>query len=196
MRGIVDIDNVVSDWVGWVIRCQSEKEPPQQKGVNSGLLEEMWPDADWKKIVADPKGYSEAFPIPGARDCLWQLSIDPDIRFDYISAAPEETEDIRRGWFESNMMPITRGTSLIHLGGSENKIAYINEFGGEHYDFIIDDHLYYLDAALFAGIPLRLVYNYKWNQDDGDNHIRIYNWKDALSKILLYKHKLYKEIAP
>ena len=99
MKGIIDLDNVVSNWAGWVFSQQ--EEVPKAVGLRSGKLEEMWPDLTDEmvdKIVQDVRGYIDAEPIPGAFESLWNLVEGEEISLLYLSAAPLDAVDARRLW--------------------------------------------------------------------------------------------------
>ena len=185
MKGIIDLDNVVSNWAGWVFSQQ--EEVPKTAGLRSGKLEEMWPDLTDEmvdEIVQDVRGYIDAEPMPGALDGLWDLVSGEDIEILYLSAAPLEAFDARALWLRKHGFPYREDEGvidLIHIGDSASKVDWIMVYG-EEYDFIIDDSLSHLDAALIANIPLRLTYNCPWNEGD-ENHDRAYSWAEAVRKI-------------
>jgi hypothetical protein len=185
VKGLIDLDNVVSAWISWVMSKQTEA--PERKGLQSGKLQDMWPDLtdeDVDRIVQDIRGYTKAELISGASKGLWTLAYNPDIEFIYLSAAPEDAVDGRRQWMLEQGLPISEMNGilqLIHLDTSEGKVDWIMDRGCA-YDFILDDGLAYLDAALMASIPLRMAYDYPWNTDDG-NHDRVFNWQEAVEKI-------------
>ena len=185
MKGIIDLDNVVSDWAGWVFSQQTEI--PKANGLRSGRLKDMWPtitDDDVIRIVSDVRGYGDPNPIPGAHDGLWTLADAPDVELFYLSAAPTDALDARIRWLKRYGFPYAKEDSilgLLHLDNSENKISWIMEHGKE-YGFIIDDMLSHLDAALLAGIPLRMVFAQSWNEED-ENHTRVYSWAEAVTRV-------------
>ncbi len=185
VKGLIDLDNVVSAWIPWVLSQQTEI--PKAEGLRSGSLQDMWPDLTDEgvdRLVQDIRGYTTVDMVSGASEGLWKLVYDPDIDFIYLSAAPESAVEGRRLWLIKHGLPISTGNgvlSLIHLGSSEEKVNWIMDHGCD-YDFILDDGLAYLDAALMASIPLRLVFNCLWNEDDG-NHERVFSWQEAVEKI-------------
>ena len=186
VKGLIDLDNVVSNWISWVISKQSEA--PERKGLRSGKLQDMWPDLtdeEVDQIVQDIRGYTKAEPISGASDGLWNLAYAPEIEFIYLSAAPESAVEGRYQWLIKQGLPISEENGvlrlLLHLDDSKGKVDWIMDHGCG-YDFILDDGLAYLDAALMANIPLRIAYDYPWNKDDG-NHERVFSWQEAVEKI-------------
>jgi len=180
-KGIVDLDNVVSEWLDWVMSQQ--KSVPKLTGLRSGRLDEMW-DLTEKEVidlVDDLRGYTDAEVVPGAYEGLWRLYHHPDVDFIYLSAAPKHALQGRVEWLERHGLP---WSSLTHLGKSGAKINWLMDHGSD-YDFIIDDSLDHLDAALFAGIPLRMAFHRPWNQqENGENHIRVDSWRQAIGLIL------------
>jgi 5'(3')-deoxyribonucleotidase len=185
VKGLIDLDNVVSDWISWVMSKQTEI--PKMEGLRSGKLQDMWPgltDEDVDRIVQDIRGYTKAELISGASNGLWALAYEPDIDFIYLSAAPKSAVDGRRQWMLEQGLPISEMNGvlhLLHLDDSKGKVDWIMDHGCE-YDFILDDGLAYLDAALMADIPLRIAYDHPWNKDDG-NHERVFSWLEAVEKI-------------
>jgi hypothetical protein len=185
VKGIVDLDNVVNDWMGWVMSQQTEV--PKTAGLRSGKLEEMWPDLDDEgvdRIVEDVRGYIDSDLVPGAYDGLWSLLNTTGLKLMYVSAAPVDVEDARRVWFRKHGLPLEHENvlGLIHVGGSTEKTNWIMEYGCA-YSFILDDSLSYLDAALLAEIPFRMAFNHPWNEFD-ENHDRVYSWAQVLPKLL------------
>jgi len=186
VKGLIDLDNVVSDWFSWVLSRQTEA--PKTEGLRSGKLQDMWPDLtdeDVDRIVQDIRGYTKVELISGASNGLWTLAYDPDITFMYLSAAPKSTTEGRRQWMLEQGLPISEMNGilrLIHLDTSEEKVDWIMDHGCA-YDFILDDGLACLDAALMANIPLRLMYNISWNETENGNHERIFGWQEAVEKI-------------
>ncbi len=181
IRGIIDLDNTVSEWFAWVMEQQGEI--PKLAGLRSGRLEEMWDNLTPKRIdeiVQDLRGYTEVSVVPGAYAGLWRLWHDPQVEFIYVSAAPKAIAEGRESWLRRNSLPTP--LPMIHLDGSANKVDWIHEHG-EGYDFILDDGLDYLDAALFAGIELRMAYHRPWNQQEQGNHVRVHNWTKVVSLI-------------
>ncbi|KKL20083.1 hypothetical protein LCGC14_2458990, partial [marine sediment metagenome] len=139
------------------------------------------------EIVQDLRGYTEVDVVPGAYLGIWNLWRNPRVEFLYVSAAPEHAVEGRHQWLQENYLPTPQPGQLIHLGTSAEKVDWIHEYG-EQYDFIIDDTLDHLDAALFAGIDLRMAYHRPWNQQDEDNHIRVHTWKEIISLIHEQSH--------
>jgi len=178
-HGLIDLDNVVSDWAGWVFRQQGEI--PKSAGLMSGRLQDMWPvltEADVTRIVEDVRGYSDVLLVPTAYSGLWDLLRQPNVSFLYLSAAPFTALDARRDWLQRQHLPTPEMEGVLgikHLDHMENKTSWIMEHGCA-FDFIVDDHLIYLDAALFSGIPLRMVYDKTWNQGRGEEHLRVRSW--------------------
>jgi len=189
MKGIIDLDNVVSDWAGWVFSQQ--KEIPKTAGLRSGRLQDMWPgltDKDVDCLVCDVRGYSDARPVPGALDVLWRLVEDPEIKLLYLSAAPINTIRVRRTWLRKHGFPYTQKhgiIDLIHTGSSTVKVNWIVNHGCG-FDFIIDDSLSHLDAALISNVSLRIAFDRPWNAGD-KKHDRAYSWYQILSKIRVLK---------
>ena len=187
LRGIIDLDNVVSEWFLWVMEQQDEV--PKLAGLRSGRLSEMWDltREQVDEIVQDLRGYTEVDVVPGAYLGVWNLWRNPRVEFLYVSAAPEHAVEGRYQWLQENYLPTPQPGQLIHLGTSAEKVDWIHEYG-EQYDFIVDDALSHLDAALFAGIDLRMAYHRPWNQQDEDNHIRVHTWKEVISLIHEQSH--------
>ncbi len=81
IRGIVDLDNVVSEWFLWVM--EQRDEVPKFSGLRSGRLEEMWDltEEQVDEIVQDLRGYTEVDVVPGAYVGLWRLWHDPQVEF-------------------------------------------------------------------------------------------------------------------
>ena len=187
VKGLIDLDNVVSDWISWVLSEQTEA--PKAEGLRSGRLQDMWSeltDEDVDRIVQDIRGYTKAELVPGASKGLWSLAYNPDIDFIYLSAAPKSAIEGRRQWLIKQGLPISEENGilqLLHLDDSKGKVDWIMDHGCG-YDFILDDGLAYLDAALMANIPLRMAYDHPWNKDDG-NHDRVFSWEEAVEKIQL-----------
>ena len=186
VKGLIDLDNVVSNWIFWVMSRHTEM--PTMKGLRSGKLQDMWPDLtdeDVDRIVQDIRGYTKAELIPGASKGLWALAYDSDIEFIYLSAAPKSAVEGRYQWLLKHGLPISEENGilrLLHCDNSEEKVDWIMQ-NGCAYDFILDDGLVYLDAALMANIPLRIAYNCPWNELDDGNHDRVFNWQEAVEKI-------------
>ena len=162
IKGLVDLDNVVSNWRDWVF--EQMKEDPTPEGLLAGNLRKMWPEMteeEETEIVADLRGYTEAQEIPGA----WRVRVLTQglkVEVFYLSAAPVDAQEGRREWLKRNNLP-TPGDlgvlELLHVGSGDAKVDWIMEHGSD-YDFIVDDSLHYLDAAWNAGIPLRMIYDY------------------------------------
>ncbi len=186
LQGIIDLDNTVSEWFLWVMEQQSEV--PKFSGLRSGRLSEMWDltPEQVTDIVQDLRGYTEADVVPGAFMGLWKLWYDPQVEFIYVSAAPKAAVEGRQQWLRENSLPIP--SPLIHLGTSAEKVDWLYTHG-EKFDFILDDGLGHLDAALFAGIDLRMAFRRPWNRQDKDNHIRVHTWEKAVSLIQIHAQK-------
>lgn len=184
--GIIDLDNTVSEWLAWIMKQQGSV--PKLSGLRSGRLEEMWDLTDQQvdDLVQDLRGYTEVDVIPGAYEGLWKLWHDPQIEFIYVSAAPKNAIEGRYQWLQQNYLPIHQ-VELIHLGTSLDKVDWIHKYG-KGYDFIVDDSLDHLDAALFAGVELRIAFHRPWNQQDEDNHHRVHNWKQVVNLIHQQTH--------
>jgi 5'(3')-deoxyribonucleotidase len=186
IRGLIDLDNVVSNWLGWVM-LQVNKIP-KAEGLISGRLEEMWPELTEEEVhqlVYDPRGYTEPEMIFGADTVLWRMARDPRIQIMYLSAAPDgESFKGRKDWMSRIGFPMSKENGvldLIHVNGSENKVQWIMN-QGEGYSFIVDDHLSYLDAALLSGIKHRYVFDNLWNRNDG-NHQRVRSWQELWTRL-------------
>jgi hypothetical protein len=181
IQGIIDLDNVVSEWLFWVMEQQSEV--PKLAGLRSGRLDEMWDLTDQQvdDIVQDLRGYTEADVVPGAYEGLWTLWHDPRVDFIYVSASPKAATAGRHQWFQRNYLPIDEHR-LIQLGNGADKEDWIHDHG-ETYDFILDDFLAPLDAALLAGIELRMAFHRPWNVQEEENHQRVHNWKQVVDLI-------------
>lgn len=179
--GLVDCDNTLSDWVGWVGK-RLDRDPINP---NAFTLEEMYGLSSDQalKLVMDPAGYSSTRlrPIPHssrvlnnlyeAGYCLW-----------YISAAPIAWVTHRRIWMGRNKFPLIENghpnTMLLHLDNRANKIEWILEHGREAW-FIIDDQIDYLDAAATAGIPNRFLLNALHNLNIFTmDHTRVSKWSE------------------
>ncbi len=180
IRGIIDLDNTVSEWFAWVM--EQQVEIPKMAGLRSGRLVEMWDITPERidEIVQDLRGYTEVDVVPGAATGLWRLWHNPEVEFIYVSAAPKAIAKGREYWLWKNSLPAP--LPMLHLGTSANKVDWIHEHG-EEYDFILDDSLDHLDAALFAGIELRMAYHRPWNQQEVGNHVRVHNWMKVVSLI-------------
>ncbi len=181
IKGIIDLDNVVSEWLAWVMKQQSVV--PKLAGLRSGRLDEMWDLTDQQvdDLVQDLRGYTEADVVPGAYEGLWKLWHDPQVDFTYVSASPKAARAGRYQWFQRNYLPIDEHR-LIHLGNSASKVDWIHDHS-EAYDFILDDFLAPLDAALLAGIELRMAFHRPWNEQENGNHVRVHNWKQVVDLI-------------
>lgn len=181
IKGIIDLDNVVSEWLAWVMKQQSEV--PKLAGLRSGRLEEMWDLTDQQvdDIVQDLRGYTEADVVPGAYEGLWTLWHDPRVDFIYVSASPKAAKAGRYQWFQRNYLPIDEHR-LILLGNGADKEDWIHNHS-ESYGFILDDFLAPLDAALLAGIETRMLFNRPWNSEDDENHIRVHSWAEIVSLV-------------
>ncbi len=181
-RGLIDIDNVVSEWLRWVMEQQDEI--PKLAGLRSGRLSEMWDltEEEVDQIVQDIRGYTEVALVPGALNGLWLFYMDPTIEFTYLSAAPVEARSGRYQWMQEQSLPDVGIDQVIHVGTSEEKTAHILELG-EDYDFIIDDFLSALDTGLLAGIETRIIFDRPWNSEDEENHIRVQSWAEIVSVV-------------
>lgn len=191
IRGIFDLDDVVSDWSAWY--TEQIGSMPSLEGLRSGRLRDRWPDIpveQLEKLVADRKGYIESSPMKDAVESLRELLGVPEIEISYVSAAIQEAEEDRRNWMRKHDISTDSHPQvalLLHVGtmeepgyGEEKKI-WIEEYGAE-YDFIIDDQIKYLDAAWTVGIEHRYAFFQLWNADD-QNHTPVYGWKDFLRRL-------------
>ena len=189
IRGIIDLDDVVSDWMSWYVDQMGIM--PNLKGLRTGQLTDMYPDVpveELEKLVADRRGYQDTLPIENAPESLRELLRCPNVHILYLSAAFLHAEDARRLWMEINNIPLDHPQveGLMHLSipekpVGEDKVQWIEENGSE-YDFIIDDHLKYLDAAWIAGIEHRYAFFQPWNAED-ENHQIVFGWEDFLEKL-------------
>jgi hypothetical protein len=189
IRGIIDLDNVVSDWMTWYI--EQIGSMPALTGLRTGKLTDMYPDIpveELEKLVADRRGYQDTLPVENAPKSLRELLRYPNVRILYLSAAFLHAEDARRLWMEINNIPLDHPQveGLLHLSTpekpvGEDKVRWIEE-NGSKYDFILDDALHYLDAAWIAGIEYRYAFFQPWNSED-ENHQIVFGWKDFLEKL-------------
>ncbi|HEC65279.1 MAG TPA: hypothetical protein ENI23_08295 [bacterium] len=191
VRGIIDLDNVVSDWLDWYINQIGMM--PTMNGLQTGQLTDMYPDVpveELEKLVADRRGYSKARPVKGAVNSLRELLGVPGIELSYVSAAIVEAEEDRRNWMRKHDISTDSHPQvalLLHVGTmeepghGEEKKAWIEEHGAD-YDFIIDDQLKYLDAAWTVGIEYRYAFFQLWNAED-ENHTTVFGWEDFLDKL-------------
>lgn len=191
VRGIIDFDDVVSDWSGWY--TEQIGMMPSIRGLRSGRLQDRWPDVpveQLEKLVADRRGYSEALPVKGAVTSLRELLGVPGIELSYVSAAIAEAEEDRRNWMRKHDISTDSHPQValvLHVGTmeepgyGEEKKEWIEEHG-PGYDFIIDDQLKYLDAAWTIGIEHRYAFFQLWNAED-ENHTTVFGWKDFLERL-------------
>lgn len=190
IRGIIDLDNVVSDWLGWYIR--QIDVIPTAEGLRTGAIKDMYPHIPvetLEKLIADHRGYADTIPVDYAAESLRELLKASNVRIFYLSAATSGAENARRIWMEMHEIPIDHPQveGLLHtrtsedIGHEQEKVEWIEDHGSE-YDFIVDDQLVFLDAAWTAGIEHRYAFFHLWNSEDV-NHIPVYGWTDLLDRL-------------
>lgn len=192
IRGIIDLDNVVSDWLGWYI--EQIGIDPESEGLRTGKLTDMYPDIHvdtLEKLVADRRGYTDTIPVEYAPYSLRELLKVDNVRIFYLSAAVSSAENARRLWMEMHGVPLNHPQveGLLHArtsdeepGHEHEKIEWIEKHGAE-YDFIVDDNLAFLDAAWTVGIEYRYSFFQYWNSEDV-NHTTVYGWPDLLNNLI------------
>jgi hypothetical protein len=180
-KGIVDLDNCVSDWVGWVAKTHGM--PVVDPDAYS--VEEMFgmSKKEAARFVSLPGGYgSDSLrKIPHASAVL--NAINKTYFISYLSAAPKEFLDRRMLWMIQEGYPLGRNASIRHTGDQEEKIERILEKDSDA-SFIVDDVPVYLHAAYVAGVPLRFLYTQPHNRRyintyvDGFDFIRVFGWHE------------------
>lgn len=183
-RGLIDIDNTLSDWVGWI----GDKLGKKPLNPFAARVEDMYgvSEEEATKLVNDPGGYSSKRlrAIPNASQVLSELCLEHGYGLDYVSAAPVEWYENRRTWMIRNGFPLPEtgfpGNTLTHLGSFEKKIDWILE-NGRGYVFAIDDQVKYLDSCRTVGITIRFLLSALHNIHDQDApHLRIKSWHEVL----------------
>ena len=154
LRVLIDLDGVVRDFVGSLIRVYNRVHPEHDiQAVNSRRLEDFFPIGPAIYKFMEP-GFAEeiienALPLPGALEALRQWKNEYEIVI--VTSQPENIRALTYSWIGKHDLP----TNEVHITFQKNTIA-----GAVLLDDFTDNLQEFADSGRLA-----ICLDQPWNQD-------------------------------